>query len=56
MKGYQSLSHARWDCKCHVVFIPERKKGRVFGALRKQLVDVFQSWRRTRNRRSSKGI
>ncbi|MBL8540557.1 MAG: IS200/IS605 family transposase, partial [Nitrosomonas sp.] len=22
MKEYQSLSHTRWDCKYHVVFIP----------------------------------
>ncbi len=22
MKKYQSLSHTRWDCKYHMVFIP----------------------------------
>jgi len=26
MKEYQSLSHTRWDCKYHVVFIPKRRK------------------------------
>lgn len=31
MKEYQSLSHTRWDCKYHVVFIPKRRKKRVFG-------------------------
>jgi putative transposase len=41
MKEYQSLSHTRWDCKYHVVFIPKRRKKRVFGALRKHLVEVF---------------
>jgi putative transposase len=41
MKEYQSLSHTRWDCKYHVVFIPKRRKQRIFGALRKQLVEVF---------------
>ncbi len=41
MKEYQSLSHTRWDCKYHVVFIPKRRKKRVFGALREQLVEVF---------------
>ncbi len=25
MKEYQSLSHTRWDCKYHVVFIPKRR-------------------------------
>jgi len=36
MKDYQSLSHVRWDCKYHVVFIPKRRKKRVFGALRRR--------------------
>ncbi len=29
MKEYQSLSHTRWDCKYHVVFIPKRRKKRI---------------------------
>lgn len=35
MKEYQSLSHTRWDCKDHVVFIPKRRKKQIFGALRR---------------------
>ena len=31
MKDYQSLSHTKWDCKYHVVFIPKRRKKRIFG-------------------------
>ncbi len=41
MKEYQSLSHTRWNCKYHVVFIPKRRKSRIFGALRKHLGDIF---------------
>jgi putative transposase len=41
MKDYRSLSHTRWDCKYHVVFIPKRRKKKVFGVLRKHLGDVF---------------
>ena len=41
MKDYRSLSHTRWDCKYHVVFIPKRRKKKVFGVLRRQLGDVF---------------
>ena len=41
MKEYQSLSHTRWDCKYHVVFIPKRRKKRVFGVLRKHLGEMF---------------
>ncbi len=33
MKEYQSLSHTRWDCKYHIVFIPKRRKSRIFGAV-----------------------
>ena len=42
MKEYQSLSHTRWDCKYHVVFIPKRRKKAIFGALRKQFGEVFR--------------
>ena len=23
---YQSLSHSRWNCKYHVVFVPKRRR------------------------------
>jgi putative transposase len=42
MKEYQSLEHTRWDCKYHVVFIPKRRKKKVFGVLRRQLGEVFR--------------
>ena len=42
MKEYQSLSHTRWDCKYHVVFIPKRRKKTVFGVLRKHLGGIFR--------------
>ncbi len=41
MKEYQSLSHTRWDCKYHVVFIPKRRKKRIFGALRRHLGEML---------------
>ena len=42
MKEYQSLSHTRWDCKYHVVFIPKRRKKALFGALRRHLGEIFR--------------
>ena len=42
MKEYQSLSHTRWDCKYHVVFIPKRRKKVIYGALRKHLGEIFK--------------
>ena len=42
MKEYQSLAHTRWDCKYHVVFIPKRRKKKLFGALRRHLGEIFR--------------
>ncbi len=43
MRDYKSLSHTRWDCKYHVVFIPKRRQKLIFGAIRKHLGDVFHN-------------
>lgn len=37
MREYESLSHTKWDCKYHVVFIPKRRKKKIFGPLRKYM-------------------
>jgi len=42
MKEYQSLAHTKWDCKYHVVFIPKRRKKKIFGVLRRHLGEVFR--------------
>ena len=41
MREYQSLSHTRWNCKYHVVFIPKRRRKVMFGQLRKHLGSIF---------------
>jgi len=41
VKAYQSLSHTTWDCKYHVVFIPKRRKKRIFGVVRRHLGGIF---------------
>ena len=41
MREYQSLSHTRWNCKYHVVFIPKRRRKQIFGQLRKHLGTIF---------------
>ncbi len=38
----RSLSHTKWECKYHVVFIPKYRKKRIFGHLRGELGDVFR--------------
>ena len=42
MKEYQSLTHTRWDCKYHVVFIPKMRKKKIFGVLRQHLGAIFR--------------
>lgn len=41
MDGTESLSHSKWECKYHVVFIPKRRRKTLYGALRKYLGEVF---------------
>ena len=38
---YQSLSHTKWQCKYHIIFIPKCRRKRLFGVVRKELGEVF---------------
>ena len=38
---YESLSHSKWDCKYHLVFVPKCRKKKLYGAIRKFLGPVF---------------
>jgi putative transposase len=38
---YQSLSHSKWDCKYHVVFVPKRRRKAIFGQTRRHLGQIF---------------
>src|SRR5689334_12744598 len=40
---YQDLSHSRWDCKYHVVFVPKRRRQVLFGHARRQLGEIFHA-------------
>ena len=40
---YQSLSHSKWDCKYHVVFVPKRRRKAIFGQARRQLGVIFHA-------------
>lgn len=41
MRDYKSLSHTRWDCKYHIVFIPKKRKKLIYGGLRKYLGEIL---------------
>ncbi|MBD2067215.1 IS200/IS605 family transposase [Leptolyngbya sp. FACHB-671] len=38
---YQSLSHSKWDCKYHIIFIPKYRRKAIFGEIRKFLGPIF---------------
>ena len=42
MDEYQSLSHTKWDCKYHVIFIPKYRRRALYGQLRRHLGEVFR--------------
>jgi putative transposase len=41
MDEYESLSHSRWECKYHVVFIPKCRRKVLYGQLRKHLGELL---------------
>ena len=41
MATYESLSHSKWDCKYHIVFVPKGRKKELYGKVRKFLGPVF---------------
>ena len=42
-QGYQSLSHSKWDCKYHVVFIPKKRRKVLFQQARRFLGTIFHA-------------
>ena len=49
MNVLKSLSHFRWDCKYHVVFVPKGRKKALYGKIRKYLKVVFHELARQRS-------
>src|ERR1700752_4862476 len=42
MDDYESLSHSKWECKYHIVFIPKCRRKTLYGELRQHLGEVFR--------------
>ena len=55
MQDYASLSHTKWDCKYHLVFIPKYRKKSLFKELRQHLGDVFRDLAEQRESRIHEG-
>jgi putative transposase len=42
-QSYQSLSHSKWNCKYHVVFIPKKRRKVLFQQPRRSLGTIFHA-------------
>jgi len=42
MDSSESLSHSRWECKYHIVFIPKCRRKSLYAELRRHLGEVFR--------------
>lgn len=40
-QSYPSLSHSKWKCNYHLVFIPTRRRPALFGQISKHLGAIF---------------
>jgi putative transposase len=40
MRDYKNLTHTRYGCKYHIVFIPKKRRKIIFGTLRKHLGEI----------------
>lgn len=53
--SYQSLSHSKWNCKYHVVFVPKRRRKALFGKIRQQLGPILHELARQKECRIIEG-
>jgi len=47
--SYESLSHSRYDCKYHLVFVPKYRKKKLYGEIRTFLGPVFHELARQKD-------
>ena len=55
MNDVESLSHTKWECKYHIVYIPKYRKKALYGALRQQLGEVLKQLAMQRESRIEEG-
>ena len=55
MNDIQCLSHTKWECKFHIVWIPKCRRKLLYGQLRKNLSDVLHDLARQKESRVLEG-
>jgi putative transposase len=52
---YQSLSHSKWNCKYHVIFIPKNRKSVLYGKVREELGKVLHELAKQKESKITEG-
>ena len=55
MDEYESLSHSKWECKYHVVFIPKGRRKVLYKSLLQHLGEVFRKLAEQKESRIEEG-
>jgi putative transposase len=55
MNDYAGLSHTKWECKYHVVFIPKYRREALYGELRRHMGRVFHELARQKECKVEEG-
>ena len=55
MDEMESLSHIKWECKYHVVFIPKYRRKQLYGELRRHLGEVLRKLAEQKESRIEEG-
>src|SRR5436309_15069886 len=55
MDEFESLSHSRWECKYHVVFIPKGRRKASFGPVRPDLGELLRRLAAQKESRNEEG-
>jgi putative transposase len=55
MDDFESLSHTKWECKYHVVFIPKCRRKKLYVGLRVHLGEVFRQLAKQKESRIEEG-
>src|SRR6185295_16762858 len=55
MDEFESLSHSKWECKYHVVFIPKYRRKVLYMQLREHLGEVFKRLAQQKESRIEEG-
>ena len=55
MDESESLSHSKWECKYHVVFIPKCRRLTLYEQLRRYLGEVFRKLAEQKESRIEEG-